>query len=252
MKVTALDLEDDDEDEWSEAFDAQVGRVDLVGAAANGSSFLLMKSAQDGLITPEAVRSLLAKSQPQNGSTTMAPRKMFRYASGWVTSPKALTNSQVATAFTKAKAKAAPQVAVFDAQGNLVGTVDADAIVPIAAPPQSADPDAPPADTTPAPSAAVGTPADQVAETVAKSMSGATFNTAAGSFTKAAGGSVSDRFEALVKSLDSLHSERLRSAVVLSSLQMMGRGAKSSAAAIDAAKRVALDVGTAAARSSVR
>lgn len=230
-----IDLDDDDEDEWSEAFDAQIGRVDLVKSPANGvtTSFLLMKSAQS--------------EQPKTGSMTMAPRKMFRYASGWVTSPKALTNSQVATAFTKAKAKSAPQVAVWDAQGNLVGTVDADAITAIADPPGGAKTPAP-AEAA-APAAAPDGAADQVADTVAKSLAGATFAKASvGSFTKSAGGSVADRFEALVKSVDGPHSEALRSAVVLSSLRMMGRGAKSSAAVIDACKAVALDVARLAAR----
>lgn len=76
-----------------------------------------------------------------------------------------------------AKAKGDPQVAVYDENGNLVGTVDPSDITMLAAaqapapaekepaaqdatPPAPAD--APPTDLTPAPPAAVGTPADAV------------------------------------------------------------------------------------------
>ena len=73
------------------------------------------------------------------------------------------------------KAKGDPQMAVFDADGKLVGTIDPTDLSPIAAPtppdggdatPAAQDADAPPtadapsADTTPAPPATVGTPAN--------------------------------------------------------------------------------------------
>lgn len=55
------------EDDWTEAVDADIPRVDLVGRAANGSSgFLLMKQRQDagGLLDGAYVRQLLAKAEP--------------------------------------------------------------------------------------------------------------------------------------------------------------------------------------------
>jgi hypothetical protein len=55
-----------DEDEWSEAFDATVPRVDLVGKSANGTPrFLLMKSSQGGLMAPDMIRDLIAKATPE-------------------------------------------------------------------------------------------------------------------------------------------------------------------------------------------
>lgn len=143
----------------------------------------------------------------------------------------------------KASAKAT-MMACYDQDGALVGLIDPDDLTPVAAPPKTAAPK------TAAPAPAEPAPAEQVADTVAKSLSGATFTKASvASFTKGAGGTVDDRFEALVKSLDTGHSEALRSAVVLSSLQLMGRGqARSSAAAISACKAVALNVAAAAAR----
>jgi hypothetical protein len=195
-----------------------------------------MKSSQDGLISPETIRDLLAKSTPKMESSTMAPRTMFRYAQGWVTSPRELTKSQLATALTKAKAKAAPQVAVFDADGTLVGTVDASAIVPIAAAANTAKVNA--ANDPP-------DPADAAVEQVAKAIAGARFREGqAGSFTKAAG-STEARWEALLKSIDAPHSIGLRSAVAMSALRFMAAGAPSSAAAVQACKEIALDVGAA-------
>ena len=241
------DLEDDDS-EWSEAYGAVVPRVDLVGRAANGSNgFLLMKSGQDGLMTPDAIRELIAKSTPKTGSI-MAPRTMFRYAQGWVTSPRELTKSQLATALTKAKAKAAPQVAVFDAQGRLVGTVDADAITAIAAPPQSADQKAQAAAPAPATAAApaaapAAAAADQGAQEVAKSMAGATFrdDSSSTNFTKAAG-TVDDRFAALLKSVDSAHNMQLQNAVAVCALRLVAGGNATSPQAVRMSKMLAVDL----------
>lgn len=51
------------DDEWTEAVNASIDRVDLVGKAANGvEGFLLMK--QDGLIDPETVRELIKQADP--------------------------------------------------------------------------------------------------------------------------------------------------------------------------------------------
>ena len=59
------DLIDDD---WTEAVDANIPRVDLVGKAANGSGgFLLMKQDTGGLLDPAHIRSLISKSEPESG-----------------------------------------------------------------------------------------------------------------------------------------------------------------------------------------
>lgn len=54
------------EDEWTEAVDADIPRVDLVGRAANGvPGFLLMKQDAQGLLDPDLIRDLIGKSQPE-------------------------------------------------------------------------------------------------------------------------------------------------------------------------------------------
>jgi hypothetical protein len=54
------------DDEWTEAVDANIPRVDLVGKAANGSGgFLLMKQDAAGLMDPAHIRSLIAKAEPE-------------------------------------------------------------------------------------------------------------------------------------------------------------------------------------------
>ncbi|HUX71712.1 MAG TPA: hypothetical protein VMV41_14435, partial [Cellulomonadaceae bacterium] len=54
-----------DDDDWTEATNAHIPRVDLVGKAANGSrGFLLMKDQGAGLIDPATVRDLIAKATP--------------------------------------------------------------------------------------------------------------------------------------------------------------------------------------------
>jgi hypothetical protein len=248
---------EDDSDDFFEAYDAVVPRIDLVAKSANGHSFVLMKSsAADGLMTPAAIRDLLAKSTPKTGST-MAAKKMFRYEQGWVTSPKALTKSQLATALTKAKAKAKPQVAVFDSAGQLVGTCDADAITAIAAAPQTDDQKAAAAATAnaakvsaqmnPTPATAAAAPAaaaaDQGAQEIAKSMAGATFrgDSSSTNFTKSAG-TVDDRFTALLKSVDARHSTQLQNAVAVAALRLVAGGNASSPRAVRMAKMLAVDL----------
>jgi hypothetical protein len=56
-----------DEDDWTEATEANIPRVDLVGKAANGvPGFLLMKHDDSaGLLDPGFVRELLAKADPE-------------------------------------------------------------------------------------------------------------------------------------------------------------------------------------------
>lgn len=51
--------------EWTEGYDAEIPRVDLVGKAANGvPGFLLMKQDGAGLLDPDTVRDLIAKATP--------------------------------------------------------------------------------------------------------------------------------------------------------------------------------------------
>ncbi|MFI5880801.1 hypothetical protein [Streptomyces sp. NPDC051554] len=57
------------EDEFTELADAAIDRVDLVDKAANGLPFLMAK-AQGGLLAPEFVRELLAKSEPETPPDT--------------------------------------------------------------------------------------------------------------------------------------------------------------------------------------
>jgi hypothetical protein len=240
------DLEDDDS-EWSEAYGAVVPRVDLVGRAANGSNgFLLMKSGQDGLMTPDAIRDLIAKSTQTE--STMAVQKMIKYTRDGhtVTSARQLTKGQLADAIVKAKAKQSAQVAVFDSAGNLVGTVDADAITPLApavdpAPPKKAPAAAAPA--APAVAAPAAAAADQGAQEVAKSLAGATFrdDSSSTNFTKAAG-TVDDRFEALLKSVDAAHSVQLRNAVAVAALRFVAGGNATSPQAVRMSKLLACDL----------
>lgn len=54
-----------DEDDWTEATEARIPRVDMVGKAANGvPGFLLMKQDATGLLDADTIRGLLAKSEP--------------------------------------------------------------------------------------------------------------------------------------------------------------------------------------------
>lgn len=63
-----------DEDEWTEAVDADIPRVDLVGHAANGSpGFLVMKQNAAGLLDPDFVRDLIAKT---DAASAADPREM--------------------------------------------------------------------------------------------------------------------------------------------------------------------------------
>lgn len=59
-------MTDTDMDEWTEATDAVIPRADLVGLAANGvDQWLVMKQDAVGLLDPDYVRELIAKSDPQ-------------------------------------------------------------------------------------------------------------------------------------------------------------------------------------------
>lgn len=51
------------DEEWTESYDANITRVDLVPAPANGVDFILAKNA--GMISPEQVEELLAKASKE-------------------------------------------------------------------------------------------------------------------------------------------------------------------------------------------
>jgi hypothetical protein len=258
--------EDDDEDEdgFTEAYDAQIGRVDLVHKAASGQTFVLMKSeAGSGLLDPSIVRDLL-KLTPKVESTMAVP-KMIKYTRGGhtVTSARQLTKGQLADAIVKAKAKQSAQVAVFDSAGNLVGTVDADAITPLAPAVDPAPPKKAPADvaagkvaaavTAPAPAApedATDGPVAAAAEDIKKALQGVQWpGGGQQAFTKAEG-TIDARFSALIKSLGNGEAGLLKDAVARASLRFIygRRGGISEAESVRLAKSMALDFGAAQAR----
>lgn len=59
-----------DDGTWTEATEVQIDRVDLVATAANGTSWLIQKSAQDGLLKPEEVRALV-KADGEDGDAAI-------------------------------------------------------------------------------------------------------------------------------------------------------------------------------------
>jgi CBS domain-containing protein len=70
------------DDEWTEATDANIPRVDLVGKAANGSAgFLLMKNTA-GLLAPDTVRSLIKEAEDATGGTLTATQTTFTGSTG--------------------------------------------------------------------------------------------------------------------------------------------------------------------------
>lgn len=150
-------LLDDDDDDWTEAHDADIPRVDLVGMAANGSrGFLIMKSGeQAGLIDASGVRRLIAKKTPQKEEQTM---HTYMRNGRKIVSARRLTGSELREQVRKASAGTGTLVAVYDASGVLIGTCDQSKIIPIGNP---VDPNAPKA-----PKAAAPAPAP-AAETVA-------------------------------------------------------------------------------------
>ena len=127
-RVGPFGYDEDDlaDSEWSEIVGAQIGRVDLVGASANGSKFLLMKSQQNNLMAPDQIRALITSAETERP----------------MNSPK-MTNGQILAARkagTLRKASKPSIVAVYSADGKLVGTVDQAKITVLAS---VSDPDAP-------------------------------------------------------------------------------------------------------------
>gem|GEM_PF-2919461 len=238
--------EDDDEgdDEWSEAFDADVPRVDMVAQAASGRSFILMKgSAQPGLLAPSVVRDLIAKPIPRPERRPMARMHKYTRDGFVVTSARPLTNAQLATALRKAKAT---MVAVYDASGRFVGTVDESKITPLSSAAPAGAKTAP-AKAMPAPKAAPAAPLDathgpaaSAAEAITKALQGVHWPTPR-SFVKSAG-TVDDRYQVLAKSLGKNEAGMLSDAVAVSAMRLQFSSGVPGPQAVRIAKSVALQV----------
>jgi hypothetical protein len=73
-----VDVPGFDDDEFTEIYDAQFPRVDLVGKAANGMRFLIAKeaAATGGLLDPAYVRDLIAKGEDGDVSATASRQEM--------------------------------------------------------------------------------------------------------------------------------------------------------------------------------
>ena len=164
-----------------------------------------------------------------------AAAKTYTYTRGGVrvTSTRPLSVGQLNQALVKAKAKAKPQVAVFDQAGNLVGTCDPDKITAV----DAGKAPAPAPSTTPATDDATA----QTTDDVAKALQGAKFSGQPVSLVKSAG-SVDARYEALTKSLDGPTVRRLADAVAHSAMRFTFGSGIPGAAAARLAKSIALDV----------
>ena len=258
---------DDEDDEWSEIVDAVVPRVDLVGKSANGvGHFLLMKGQRDGLLSPDQIRALITPTQ--NGSSTMnlIPGTNIPTTARSV----AMRKSVLRKAAGKSKL-----VAVYAADGKLVGTCDPSKITAISSvtdpnapkPPKAkaqpkvpaptgpeADPaPATPEDATDGPAAgrAAPTPAsvpDEAVSTVKKALAGAGFRDGSHAFAKSAGRSVDDRYASLVKSVDRGAQGRLGDSVAHAAMTMQFGAGMSGRSAVHLAKSIALDLAAVEAR----
>ncbi len=201
------------DDDFDELYDVIVPRVDLVGKGANGMPILIAKSAagQTGLISQDTIHQLL------KGAPMPSP---IRKAKG-----------------------SSSQVAVYDANGNLVGTIDESDLNPIAdasAPRQSGAPQAAPVAQAPVQQAE---PAEQVAKSISGALRGATYSNV-GPVMKGAGpAAVDGRFDALMKSVDVPHRAGVQSAVALGAIQLGTSYKIPSHRAIQMAKKIALDIG---------
>lgn len=151
----------------------------------------LAKAEQPAAPAPEGEQVAKSAAQPVPAEhPAPAPAAAQEIAKADPAAPQPAAEQAPATE-PVAKAGKAPQVAIYDAQGNLVGTVDPGEITmlaPAKAPEAAAEPAAaegaepeqpaadapapapatPPTDLAPAPSAAAGTPADAVDDGVAK------------------------------------------------------------------------------------
>lgn len=96
-----------DDDEWTEATEADVPRADLVGAAANGvPGFLVMKQGAAGLLDADYVRGLIAKAEPE----TPGPQETVTMTG----SPAAIAAMIHGAALAKAAPAASPAEAAAD------------------------------------------------------------------------------------------------------------------------------------------
>jgi len=176
--------------------------------------------------------------------------KIYRYVRGGrtFTSATALTNRQLDVRLIKAKSDAATMVPVYSSTGELIGLVDQKNLTPIAAAPGSTDVQAQAkkvqAQMNPPAPAAVAS-GEQAAEAVTKAVFEGTFRDDGAStrFAKAAG-STNDRWEALLKSIDSGHGTELQRQVAVSALRFVADG-MSSANAVALSKRLGCDVASA-------
>lgn len=197
-----------DDDGWTEATDIEVDRVDLVSEAANGTSFLLTKAAG-------ARRSRF----PANPDPAEEARMTI----------------------AKAGKKPAAQLAVFDQNGKLIGTVDPAALQPVQAAPASAK------QTPQAPQEMTGDEVNQraaeVVGNVAKALDGLRPKPASlrKSVTVAPTGA---GWTTLLKSLDDGRARRLQATVSAEALKLMMAGVDSKRA-VAIAKTAAVRVASA-------
>lgn len=135
-------------EDMNELYDAQIDRVDMVGAAANGHRFLIAKNAA-GLVTPAAIRDLLKEIGAEDADTAAAglvmnadplnpppttdiTKETPAMADQENTEPAEATEAVTKTeAPAETVAKADSMLAVFDRSGNLIGVIAPDALTPV-------------------------------------------------------------------------------------------------------------------------
>jgi|SRR5665647_778168 len=175
---------------------------------------------------------------------------VYRYVRGGrtFTSATPLTVRQLDTRLVKAKADAATMVPVYSSTGELIGLVDQKNLTPIAAAPGSTDVAANAkkvsANMAPAPAPAAAASADQAATDIAKSVFQAVFADRDGArFTKSIG-TVSDRWDGLLRSIDQRHGTELQRQVAVSALRFVADG-MSSPNAVALSKRLGVQLASA-------
>lgn len=169
--VPGLYLFEAPDDEFTELTDAAFPRVDLVGKAANGLSFLIAKSDPTHVVKAgrvlSAANEALIRSAMQNLETVVASLPP---------ETPTLKGTGMSKTATVAKTKEDPAVPVYDQGGSLVGIVDPDKIQELqpGTPIGSAKPNGPvdtaaaPSDLNPAPAAEVGTSKDEATKSAAR------------------------------------------------------------------------------------
>jgi len=223
-----------------------------------------MKSG-DTLMTPGQIRALIATGTP-------TPQKVNNPMSDYIPGTRILKTSRdiaLRKSATLRKAAKPSLVAVYDRNGVLVGTCDPAKITEISSvadpnatkapaapkkvqtPAPSTAPEATPApqvqpDATDGPAAGVAPPIPQAAvdasQEVKKALHGAGFKGGARPFAKAAGRSVDDRFDSLIKSIDRGTQGPLGDAVANAALRFQFSSGISGQEAVRIAKSLALDL----------